>query len=86
MRQVYMGSDHHVQVGSFPKQGVLDSDHTGSVLGFMLMHDIEGWRRGMGGSHRYTSKIGGVLDDAPLDPNLINTAVGIRLCVDWTQT
>lgn len=86
MRQVYMGSDHHVKVGSFPNQGVLDSDHTGSVLGFRLTCDIEGWRTVKGGSPRYGGHIARMSDTVPLQPVNPNGAVGIRLCLDWTQT
>ena len=83
MRQVYMGSDHHVQVGSFPKQGVLDSDHTGSVLGFRLMHDIEGLRTVRGGSTQYGGHIARTSDTSSLQPTDPNRAVGICLCIDW---
>ena len=86
MRQVYMGSDHHVKVGSFPMRGELDPDDTGSVLGFRLMHYIEGWRTVKGGSQRYGGHIASTSDTIPLHPEVPNSAVSIRLCVDWTQT
>ena len=49
MRQIYMGSGHQVEVGSFTTQGALDSGHTGNVLGFRLVHDASS-RVSRGGS------------------------------------
>jgi hypothetical protein len=83
MRQIYMGSDHRVPVGSFPSQGVLDSDCTGNVLGFRLTHDIEGLRTVRGGSTQYGVHIARTSDTIPLEPTAPNRAVGIRLCIDW---
>lgn len=39
MTQRYRGSDFQVPVGSFPAVGHLDPDHTGTILGFRLVHD-----------------------------------------------
>lgn len=83
MRQVYMGSDHQVKVGSFPSRGLLDSDSTGTVLGFRLTCDIEGLQTVRGGSTRYGGHIARTSDRAPLQPHDPNRSVGIRLIADW---
>ena len=83
MRQKYVGSDHQVVVGSFPKEGALDADHTGSVLGFRMVHDIEDWRTVRGGSPKYSASAAGNKDNLPFGPSAVNTAVGFRLVAVW---
>ena len=82
MRQVYVGSDHHVKVGSFPTRGALDSDDTSSVLGFRVVFD-NSMRRVAGSSSHYPPRVARRSGTDNLHPEEVNQVVGIRLVADW---
>ena len=82
MRQVYVGSDHHVKVGSFPMRGELDSDDTGNVLGFRVVFD-NSMRRVAGSSSHYPPRVARRSGTDNLHPEEVNQVVGIRLVADW---
>lgn len=82
MRQVYLGSDHQVPVGSFPKQGVLDADHNGAVLGFRLTHDAE-MRALLGSAAHYPPRHSRTVGRDTLLPDESSDIVGFRLTADW---
>lgn len=78
MRQIYMGSGHQVEVGSFTTQGALDSDHTGNVLGFRLVHDDAG-RVSRAGSWGNGPRYARVADRVSSGPANRNDFLGFRL-------
>ena len=85
MRQIYMGSDHQVEVGSFPTQGALDSDHTGSVLGFRLTWDNVG-RVLRGGGWGDDPQYARVASRSYDDPGYRFNCLGFRLVADRNAT
>ena len=85
MRQIYMGSDHQVEVGSFPTQGALDSDHTGSVLGFRLTWDNVGRVLRGGCWPGVGPQLARVADRSYDVPSSRFDDLGIRLCADWSE-
>jgi hypothetical protein len=85
MRQVYVGSDHQVKVGSFPTRGALDSDHTGNVLGFRLVFD-EAYRVCRGGSRDYGANYARAAYRNGDYPGYHRGDLGFRLVADWDAT
>jgi len=85
MRQVYVGSDHHVKVGSFPMRGALDSDDTGNVLGFRLVYDCA-YRVFRGGGWVDDPRYARVAYRGFDDPGDRNNSLGLRLVADWNAT